>query len=232
MASVWLVLAFGLASAEPILAQGNIVYHRPAAPLSPLIGQSFDLNGDGQPELRFYDASYLPASYWATDASGVGSARLLVIPNAGVDGGGHLASLSSGFLIGDSLSPFLLWAAQDTPNAYGDAVVMGSYIPETPGGGPVPVGLFYGTTAYMGVQFQIASEWHYGWVRIRGGTAGVSDDGQQFYLNPPGWILDWAYEARPNTPIFAGQVPEPSTCALVGLGLFALLIQKPKNSSG
>jgi hypothetical protein len=215
----WLVLAWALAPAGLALSQGTIIYHQSTLPISPVIGRQFDLNDDGQTDLRFYDASYLPASYWATDASGVGSARLLVVPNLGVDGGSHLAALNLGFLIGDSLSPGLSWAAQNAPNNYGDAVVIGSYLPEIPQGGPVPVGFFYDTFAFMGVHFQIGSDWHYGWVRIRGGTAGVGEDGQ-FHLNPPAWILDWAYESRPNTPIFAGAVPEPST---LNLFLFCLL---------
>jgi hypothetical protein len=206
-----------------VLAQGTIAYFQPTAPLYPLLGQQFDLNGDGQMEIRFYDASYWPASYWATDASGLGSARLLVIPNGGVDGGSHLAALSPGSFVGESLSPFLVWAARDAPNAYGDALVLGAYDPEEAVGRLVPVGLFYDTTAFMGIHFQIGSDWHYGWVRIRGRTAGPSDDGQQFYLNPPGSILDWAYETRPDTPIFAGAVPEPSTWALFAMAGIAVL---------
>lgn len=215
---LWLVLVCGLAPVSTAMAQGTIVYYQPPQPLSPLLGSALDLNGDGQMELRFYDASYGPANYWATDASGVGSASLLVIPNLGADGGSHLAPMTAGFLIGNSGDPSLLWAAQDAPNAHGDALLLGSYSPEVVGGGLVPVGFFYGTTAFIGIQFQIESDWHYGWVRVRGGTAGPSDDGQEFYLNPPAWVVDWGYELRPDTPILAGAVPEPSTWALLGTG--------------
>lgn len=221
---VWLVLAGGLASASLALAQGTIAYFQPGEPVWGYLGSELDLNGDGQMEFRFYNASYPPASYWATGVSGAGSARLLVMPNLWMaDGGSSLTPLPPGFLIGPTSDPDFMWATHDAPNAYGAALLLGSYIPEIVGGGLVPVGPFYGTTAFMGIQFQIGTDWHYGWVRIRGGTAGPSEDGQEFYLNPPAWILDWAYETRPDTPIVAGAVPEPSTWALL-LGGVALMV--------
>ena len=215
LAHFWLVLACGLVPASLAPGQGTIVYHQPAAPLFGLVGLTLDLNGDGQVDSRFYSASYIPASYYATGASGVGTAQLLVTPNAGLDGGSHLVALGPDFLIGGTIDESLLWAGQDASNSYGDATVLGSYIAEDAAGSLIPVGYFYGTTAFMGIHFQIDSEWHYGWVRIRGGTAGLSDDGQQLYLNPPGWILDWAYDTRPDAPILAGAVPEPSTLSLL-----------------
>jgi len=190
LAHFWLALACGLVPASLAPGQGTIVYHQPAAPLFGLVGLTLDLNGDGQVDSQFYNASYIPASYYATGASGVGTAQLLVTPNAGVDGGSHLLALGAGFLIGGPTNEFLFWAGQDAPSSYGDATVLGSYIAEDASGSLVPVGYFYGTTAFMGIHFQAGSEWHYGWIRIRGGVAGPSDDGQQFYLNPPGWILD------------------------------------------
>jgi hypothetical protein len=42
---------------------------------------------------------------------------------------------------------------------------------------------------------------------------------------PAAWIYGWAYETEAGVPIFAGAtgaVPEPSTLALLGLGLFAV----------
>jgi hypothetical protein len=213
----WLVLACGLAPACTALAQGTIAYYQPAQPLSPLVGREVDLNGDGQAEVRF-SAVWPPAVFYGTEASGIGSARLLVTPPGPHAFGSYLVGLNEGFLIGGATDPSVFWAAHDAPRLYGNAIVLGSYLPEE---GPlVPDGLFYGTTAFMGIQFQIGSDWHYGWARIRGGVAGPSDDGQEFYLNPPGWILDWAYETRPDTPIFAGAVPEPSTWALLGTGAF------------
>lgn len=218
----FLLLAAALLPPAVSHAQGTIIYHQPSMPISPLIGLQLDLDGGGRADLRFYDGSYQPPLYSATAASGVGSARLLVTPQGPNDLGSYLVALGSGFEIGGSLSPSLFWAAHDAPNQYGDATVLGTYLPDV--GSFVPDGFFYGTTAFMGIHFQVGSDWHYGWVRIRGGVAGPSDDGQTFYLNPPGWILDWAYESRPDTPIFAGAVPEPSAGVLAGLGVIVMLI--------
>jgi hypothetical protein len=98
-------------------------------------------------------------------------------------------------------------------NLYRDATVLGAYLPEE--GDLIPDGDFYGTTAFMGIQFQIGSEWHYGWVRLRGGTVGVY--GGILYLAPPAWILDWAYETRPDTPILTGAKPVPVLLASPGI---------------
>jgi hypothetical protein len=223
----WLAVACGLLPASLAPGQGTIVYHQPAEPLFGLVGLALDINGDGQVDSRFYSASYVPASYYATGASGVGTAQLLVTPNAGLDGGSHLVALGPGFLIGGTIDESLLWAGQDASSSYGDATVLGSYFPEDTSGSLVPVGYFYGTTAFMGIHFQAGSEWHYGWIRIRGGVAGPSDDGQQFYLNPPGWILDWAYDTRPDAPILAGAVPEPSCVSLCVLGILLMFTRRP-----
>ncbi len=212
------ILSLAVVSLLPAsaLAQGTIAYFQPSTPILGLVGQQVDFDGNGQMEITFYDASYIPASFYATAASGVGTARILVVPNFGE--GSHLAALPQDYQIGGPLNDSMLWAAPNAPNSYGSATVLGSYFPEDIPGSLVPVGSFYGTMAFVGVHFQVGSAWHYGWVRIRGGVAGPSEDGQLFYLNPPGWILDWAYETRPDTPILAGAVPEPSSLALLATG--------------
>jgi hypothetical protein len=71
------------------------------------------------------------------------------------------------------------------------------------------IGLYTGVeSAYAGLQFQIEGQTHYGWVRLGAPIAGLNG----------GWIYEYAYETRPDTPILAGAVPEPSTWALLGTG--------------
>lgn len=219
-----LALALGLAPVGLALAQGTIAYFRPSEPLYGLQGLQLDLNGDGQAEARFYSGSEPGAGYFGTAASGVTTSRLLVTPQGPYDIGSYLVGFSGGFLIGGPLPDSVLWAAHDAPNGYGRANVLGSWLPQGLGDPILPDGDFYGTIAFMGIQFQISSEWHYGWARIRGTTYETA-------LAPPGWILDWAYETRPDTPIAAGAVPEPSTWALlIGGGLLIVWFKRKKRT--
>lgn len=64
-------------------------------------------------------------------------------------------------------------------------------------------GLFAGVeSAYFGFNFRENDETYYGWMRV----------GSPYALptGTLGWVYDYAYETRPNTPILAGAVPEPS----------------------
>jgi PEP-CTERM motif len=80
-------------------------------------------------------------------------------------------------------------------------------------------------SAYLGVEFYIGSDLHYGWVNVNtctpelgGACGGVTSS----YSNIT--IDGWAYETTPNTPIAAGAgtVPEPSFLPLLALGAAGL----------
>ncbi len=204
-----LATALWLWSGQFALAQATITYHQPTEPLFDLPGRRLDLNADGQPDCEFQSSWVYQAGYWYTVASGANSARLLVTPQGPFDAESWLLGLGEGFLIGGVTNEWMFWAATNALNYYGYATVLGAYIPETAGGLPVPTGDFPNRTAFMGIQFQIGQDWHYGWVRIRGGLSGeyFTPEGWRFFLAPPAWILDWAYETRPNTPIKAGARP-------------------------
>ena len=80
-----------------------------------------------------------------------------------------------------------------------------------------PTGLFTGLeSAYLGVQFQQDSQTYYGWIRL----------GAPFTGQNGGWLYDYAYETMPNKPIFAGEVPEPSTWALLAAGAATLFFRR------
>ena len=218
VARLWLVLACGLAPASLVLAQGTIAYYQPSSPLQAW-GTELDLDNNGQADVRFYDGSQL-FIYFGMNASGVGASQLLVTPQGPYDLGSYLVGLNEGFVIGDSTAPSLMWAPQDAPNLYGQATVLGFYIPES-GDRVIPDGYFYGTTAFMGIHFQIGTDWHYGWVRLCG-TEWLDFGGTT--------VLDWAYETRPGVPILAGAVPEPSMWALlVGGGVLMAWFRRKRN---
>lgn len=70
-------------------------------------------------------------------------------------------------------------------------------------------GLFVDFEAPFGLQFQADGETHYGWANMSGNPFGG------------GTITDYAYNTLPDGIILAGQVPEPSTWALlIGGGAF------------
>ena len=82
------------------------------------------------------------------------------------------------------------------------------------------IGYFQGNTdAYAGIRLDVAGSLYYGWIQIQ--NLGGSNWGQ---------ISDWAYETSPNTPIFAGAVPEPGTVSLCAIGTMMVLLfrSKPK----
>ena len=73
-------------------------------------------------------------------------------------------------------------------------------------------------SGYMGLEFDISGQTHYGWARIT-----------SVYDSPTVTIHDWAYETQPGVGIAAGAIPEPSTTALFclgGLGLISTLFRK------
>jgi hypothetical protein len=62
---------------------------------------------------------------------------------------------------------------------------------------------------YVGVQFEIGGNTHYGWVEVEVPFRGVNG----------GTIRSFAYETQPGVPILAGAVPEPSALLLLTSGL-------------
>ena len=125
----------------------------------------------------------------------------------GRDMGSTLIGLTEGTLIGDPPIGGIEWVDSSTPNhaVPGQSVFAGCA--DIGPGFPACFGDFNYRIAFMGLRLQASDGTHYGWVRI---DASIPIGG--------GVIRDWAYETRPNTPILAGAVPEPSVGALLALG--------------
>lgn len=68
---------------------------------------------------------------------------------------------------------------------------------------------------YLGARFDIAGDWHYGWVEVDSWT-GVNT----------GFIRGYAYETQPGVPIFAGSVPEPGRTTLLMLAFIGWCLRR------
>jgi len=209
------------ALARTAWGQGSIVFTQPTQPMyySPAGGSyTIDIDGDGA-------ADYVLLS----DISG---AYLAPQGNNGVIwDGNNVAAINQGDIISSSpsaLNPYYAWfTTVHGPNVAigGQAVFDGQYFYS---------GNFSGKDAFIGLRFQSGGNIYFGWIEVANNVNIAS-----------GQVLGWAYETTPGTPIVAGQVPEPSTVALVilggGVGLWIkrrsvpcqrCLIQPPKFSSG
>jgi hypothetical protein len=75
-------------------------------------------------------------------------------------------------------------------------------------------GFFVGTSGYIGVEFLIDGQVHYGWIHLGNYTWWQSE------------IHGWAYESEPGKPILAGAIPEPSTTGAAAVAVVSLLLRR------
>jgi hypothetical protein len=83
-----------------------------------------------------------------------------------------------------------------------------------------PVGNFNNVSGYVGVQFLIGSETHYGYVGYEG-----------MQSQPTGRVFAIGWEDAPNTGVLAGGIPEPSSLALLAAGAAGLSVYRRRNSA-
>jgi hypothetical protein len=200
--TVWCLYALGAAVAFASAAhgQGSIAYWQPQTPLGygavhpSTIYRELDLNGDGVIDFAI-DSTFI--SFAAIVPAGSNRVLAWVAPPPDLDR--LVYPVAEGSMIGpDSAQVSLTWMDSAAP---------------TRGAGILActtlgcIGFWSGLTGYAGVEFRIGGATHYGWVRL-----------QNFTDAPYGNILDWAYETRPDVPILAGAVPEPSTWVLLATG--------------
>lgn len=212
--SLVIVSALACASAltSTALAQGTIAYFQPAQPipvvynpfLFPPVFYDFDVDGAGSADYRFNLSDSFGVS-----VEPLGNNRQIALPAIPPDLGSDLDPLPMGFQIGSSLAPTYYWVDLNSPGFAGHSTI--SYQVDFDGN-VVYGGLFHGQDAYMGIEFLIGGQPHYGWVHINN-PAGLAG----------GFILEWAYETQSGIPILAGAVPEPSTWALLLIGGVTLL---------
>jgi hypothetical protein len=193
-----------------IHSQGVVVI-QPTTPsfynalFSGTLDEGIDINGDGTNEfiLRSND-------------SGTGLNNAVLIPvgsNMIVGGsGGYLANMTIGDVVGSSLASSYQWSSSmQTISVL--AILLGQDTAES--------GNFaYQTNGYIGFDWVINGQNYYGWMEV----SSIVNDAAIY-----GEITEIAYETSPNTPITIGEVPEPSTWALLVCGGFALMKLRRKS---
>lgn len=161
-----------------------------------------DINGDGTPDfiLRTQDPD-----------TSINNAVLVPLGSSGiVTANGYVANLNFGDVIGPSSS----WTTSKT--TIGTLAIF-------EGGTSAENGNFAGqTNGYIGFDLMSGGTNYYGWMYVSApNQSGLAGDAGIY-----GTITEWAYQSLPNTPIFAGEVPEPSTWALLGLGAASMLARR------
>ena len=159
-----------------------------------------DFDGNGVVDLVFRNRSSFQQFIVPSGDNAV-LARPIPPPDVTSD----VVPLALGHMIGPNVSGSLNWVPA-RPSGNPLIGPLGPYLSACYDFGCV--GLFAGQTAYMGVQFEIDNQTHYGWMHLRSEAAGSVVHG-------------FAYNTVPREPILAGQVPEP---AIVTLTLFGAAV--------
>ena len=188
------VLSLGLLIAQPAIAA--IIHVSPALPLRIPFDSSLDidLNGDALPDLNFSN------NFQDVIAHPLHSTRFIARELLPLESAHIAVNLDPETWIGSSVPAGYVWT--------GELVGIASC---TNAGGLSCIGPFVNGLGYLGVEFQIAGATHYGWMALL--------PGEGFAIRMD--IVEWAYESLPNTPIRAGQIPEPAALPLL---LGALLL--------
>ncbi len=131
--------------------------------------------------------------------------------------GGPAFQISMGYSIGSTLVPTdfddPMWSSSDFLGGFvsvGESAYMGIVQVLSTGSSSS----FNGRGA-IGIEFEGPDGIHYGYLDIDAGPgyAGIT-------------LYGWAYESQPGVPIFAGQVPEPSSSIFIGVGTVSLLLRR------
>jgi hypothetical protein len=185
------VLAALLVPGLAVLAESTVVYRDiEDVPLlgHPSVFYDLDFDEDGATDVTFRAASDF-------DAIPGESSRILAVPAVPPDQGGFVWPLGPGESIGPVVELPLSWENPGEGRLGPIGLTFTSC--RNTGFGLVCLGLFTCQNAYMGVQFHIDGQPHYGWVRVDCSLGGVNG----------GLVTEYAYETRPGVPIKAGAKP-------------------------
>lgn len=170
-------------------SEGYRLVGDPADPRS----YQLDLNHDAIPDFQFTSGDSFSVVPYGSNAV------LSVRTGSPLDFGGYAVTLSSTQQISaNSLSYEWLMRTENPLGPIGSTFCIARDI--------AVLGFFAElVSGYAGLRFEVNGQFHYGWIRVGAPLAGLNG----------GWLYDYAFETRADTPIQVGAVPEPSVMALV-----------------
>jgi len=196
------VLVFLVLAASQFLQNTNasVVLFDPTSPVEfPPFESPVEIDVDGNGTLDFLFSSIGRQM----DALPQGSNRSLIIDQFGTKFG---SNLDQGSIIGAVPQDGMRW---DT-----SPVVLGGCASGGGGAQSCP-GEFQSGLDFLGLEFEISGQTHYGWIEIES----IQDFG-------PVRFHRWAYESEPGMSIRAGAVPEPSAGMLLCVTLASCLLRR------
>mgnify|MGYP001390974408 CR=1 FL=1 len=181
---------------ESVRGQGTIVYRQPSQPIN---YGTYPLSFNLDLNSDGITDFVMSCDIGGVDLTPQGNNRVTV------DGSFLVAALNQGEEVAPSLNPVYQWYGGNATLG-AQAVFDGQYF---------YLGNFSSRDAFIGLEFQAGGNTYYSWMEVT-----------NYFNIAAGQVLGWAYEAVPNTPILAGQVPEPSIVALTVLGFGMLLLRR------
>lgn len=211
--SVALVSTSALAAG---MAQGAVIYSGPLDLQQNYLGaesrQAVDMTGDGVKDFTFgYEGDRKPyvdtRTFVSATISQSGIVNLLAKANTG------FPVTPAGTMIDASYAATYpaISVTSDTGRGYMSENSSDGTVYTVLGDWPTTAV----TDAYVGIELTLAGGTSYGWLHF------IDDP---IATTPSLTLVDWAYESAPGVGIQATAVPEPSTCALAGVGIATLLM--------
>jgi len=154
-------------------------------------GTSLDLDRNSSPDFNFQWGPFICTADVPTSGCSSSFYVLALNTNAMLHRLSEVTMLCYGETISSATSSNTTW---DDPDNYSRAA--GYFFSPRYGTRGYNGPAISSGVGYLGVRFMAADGLHYGWIRLR--APNVAEFGPA--------VVDWAYEARPNTPIHAGDI--------------------------
>lgn len=136
--------------------------------------------------------------------------------------GGLVQAMNAGSIIGSSLSAPGGWYEGEPAYQNGQPVPGDRFHVLYESGFFPPLSEFFKEEAYIGLQFEINGQVHYGWLAVE-----LAPGDHPWNSRPTSSrITGFAYETEAGVPITAGAIPEPAVSLLIAMGTGTLCLRR------